>query len=96
VKLTGSDKHSSAFNVTLRCFTVPEPLGEGKGKGKGSEGKNGQNGQNGLGAFNANAGGPIQCNSGNLLPNVRLVSRTIHTDQAKHFYNCNSLTLGIS
>jgi hypothetical protein len=61
----------------------------GKGNGKGSEGKGGKESgeQNGLGVFNAGAVGAIQCSSGNLLPNVRLVSRTIHTDQVPMLQN---------
>lgn len=49
------------------------------GSGGSSHGS-GEGGQ--VGNFNAQAAGNVQCNTGNQLPNARLVSRTIHTDQS--------------
>ena len=51
--------------------------GEQEEHGKKGSGEKGSS----LGNWNPAALGSVQCNSGNQLPNVRLVSRTIHSDQ---------------
>ena len=57
--------------------------GKGGKGGKGGQGGHSGSGEKGssLGNWNPAALGSVQCNSGNQLPNVRLVSRTIHSDQ---------------